>query len=76
MQTLTFNTTLKTVKLTSDKPNDSKILYEFDNVPTVKVTECYYEVHRDVERINSDVLKTRVPVARFPICATNMLIEQ
>lgn len=73
MQTLTFNTTLKKVKVTSDKPSESTILYEFDSVPTVRVGENYYEVYCEVENTN-DSVKTRVPVARFPIANTNMLI--
>lgn len=73
MQTLVFNTTTKSVKVTSDKPSDSKLLYEFYNVPTVRVMEHFYEV---VEEITSDDQKTRVPVARFPISNTNMLISK
>ena len=73
MQTLVFNTTTKSVKVTSDKPSDSKLLYEFNNIPTVRVLEQHYEV---VEEIIGDEQKTRMPVARFPISNTNMLIVQ
>lgn len=75
MQTLTFNTTLRKVKVTSDKPSESTILYEFDSVPTVKVAENYYEVYCESDGHSSnESIKTRVPVARFPIANTNMLI--
>lgn len=78
MQTLVFNTTTKSVKVTEDKPSDSKILYQFDNVPTVRVMELYYEVMEETineeKSLLNDNLKTRVPVARFPISNTNMLI--
>lgn len=78
MQTLVFNTTTKSVKVTEDKPSDSKILYQFDNVPTVRVMELYYEVMEETineeKSLLNDNPKTRVPVARFPISNTNMLI--
>jgi len=78
MQTLVFNTTTKSVKVTEDKPLDSKILYQFDNVPTVRVMELYYEVMEETineeKSLSHDNPKTRVPVARFPISNTNMLI--
>jgi hypothetical protein len=73
MQTLVFNTSTKTVKVTSDKPGDSKLLHEFYNVPTVRVMENHYEV---IEEIVGDEQKTRKPVGRFPISNTNMLIEE
>lgn len=78
MQTLVFNTTTKSVKVTEDKPLDSKILYQFDNVPTVRVMELYYEVMEETineeKSLLNDNPKTRFPVARFPISNTNMLI--
>ena len=78
MQTLVFNTTTKSVKVTEDKPLDSKILYQFDNVPTVRVMELFYEVMEETineeKSLLNDNPKTRVPVARFPISNTNMLI--
>lgn len=70
MQTLVFNTSTKSVKVTEGKTSDSTILYEFDEVPTVRVApEGYYEVVQSVEGGDS-----RVPVARFPIANTNMRI--
>jgi hypothetical protein len=42
-------------------------------VPTVKVMESYYEVMRKV--IDEKGTEIRVPVARFPIANSNMLIQ-
>lgn len=70
MQTLNFNTKTKTVVV----KNDNTILYNFDNVPTVKVAESFYEVIQETASPEGD--KNRAPVARFPIAATNMLIEK
>lgn len=70
MQTLKFNTRTKTVVL----ENDNTIIYNFDNVPTVKVTESFYEVIQETASSEGD--KNRAPVARFPIAVTNMLIEK
>jgi hypothetical protein len=50
----------------------SKILHVFPDVPTVKVMETYYEV---ISKQTIDGSETRVPVARFPISNTNMIIE-
>jgi len=70
MQTLIFYTSTKSVKVIEGKQFDSEILYEFDEVPTVRVSpEGYYEVVQSVEGGDS-----RVPVARFPIANTNMRI--
>ena len=70
MQTLVFNTNTKTVKVTEGKTLGTEILYEFNDVPTVRVApEGYYEVVQSVEGAD-----TRVPVARFPIANTNMRI--
>jgi hypothetical protein len=72
MQTLVFNTTSKTVTLYSEEPG-SKIIHTFSEVPTVKVMESYYEVMRKV--IDEKGTEIRVPVARFPIANSNMLIQ-
>jgi hypothetical protein len=76
LQTLVFNTTFKTVKV-YETEKYSKILYEFDNVPTVKVKEDghYYEViQKGPDMMSSEERST--PIARFPIANTNMLIEK
>ena len=70
MQTLVFNTNTRTVKVTEGRTSDSTILYEFNNVPTVRVDQIgFYEVVQA-----NEVEGVRVPVARFPIANTNMLI--
>lgn len=50
----------------------SKMLHMFHDVPTVKVMGTYYEV---ISKLTIDGSGTRVPVARFPISNTNMIIE-
>jgi hypothetical protein len=74
MQTLVFNTKTKTVTVYEGKEQNSTILYSFTEVPTVKIVDGrgFYEVMKKVMNNN---LETRVPVARFPISNTNMLIE-
>jgi hypothetical protein len=72
MQTLVFNTTTKSAKL-YEGDDRSTILYTFDSVPTVKIVENYYEV---MQIDATSVEGTRVPVARFPISNTNMLIKK
>ena len=72
MQTLVFNTKTKSVTLYSDKPG-STIISNFSDVPTVKVMESYYEVMR--KQLDEEGNEVRVPVARFPIANTNMLIQ-
>jgi hypothetical protein len=69
MQTLVFNTTDKTAKIYEGSKNDSKIIYIKDEVPTVKIERGYYEV---MQRQGEQT----VPVMRFPISNTNMLIEK
>jgi hypothetical protein len=73
MQTLVFNTSTKSVKLYEDKQEKSEILYQFDNVPTVKIEEGYYQV---MQMDSTSTEEKRVPVARFPIANTNMLIKK
>jgi hypothetical protein len=70
MQTLVFNTTKKTIKVTEGNINDSKVIFESENVSTVKVlTEGLYEVMQKDENGNAR------PILRFPISNTNMVIE-
>jgi hypothetical protein len=70
MQTLLFNTTTKTIKLYADEAENSKIIYQFTNVPTVKVTENFYEV------MVKDEFDKSYPTLRVPISNTNMLITR
>jgi hypothetical protein len=69
MQTLTFNSTTKKVQLLSG--SSGTILETFDNVPTVKVENGYYEVMQKSGE-NGGV----VPVLRVPMANTNMLIQR
>lgn len=71
MQTLTFNSTTKKVQLLSGSRGDSKVLETFDNVPTVKVENGYYEVMQKSGETNGVV-----PVLRVPMANTNMLIQR
>jgi hypothetical protein len=73
MQTLTFNSTEKVVTLFEGDFENSNVLYSFKNVPTVKPKEeGYYEVIQKIT--NSDGMEQNIPVARFPISNTNMII--
>ena len=69
MQTLIFNTTSKTVKVYDGYPNDSTLLYSYDEVPTVGLRDNYYEV---MQKYGDD--RTSIPVLRVPIANTNMQI--
>ncbi len=71
MQTLTFNSTTKKVQLLSGSRETGMLLETFDNVPTVKVENGYYEVMQKLEE-NGGV----VPVLRVPIANTNMTIQK
>ena len=71
MQTLTFNSTTKKVQLLSGSRGDSKVLENFEDVPTVKVENGYYEVMQKSGE-NGGV----VPVLRVPMANTNMLIQR
>jgi hypothetical protein len=71
MQTLMFNSTIKRVQLWQGSRVDSKLIETFDNVPTVKVENGYYEVMQKSEETNGVV-----PVLRVPMANTNMLIQK
>lgn len=71
MQTLLFNTTSKEVKLFSEILYESKLLLTFTDVPTVRMSDGYYEVMKRDEFNNRNI-----PVLRVPISATNMVIEK
>jgi hypothetical protein len=73
LQTLVFNTATKTVKLYEGVAESSPIIMIFNDVPTVKVMESFYEVMQTDSFSNDE---KRVPVARFPIANTNMLINK
>lgn len=67
MQTLTFNTTKREVKVVSPQ---GEIIFSQTNVPTVKVMENHYEVYIE------DFDGKKIPVFRAPIANTNMVIEK
>ena len=71
MQTLVFNTTEKTVKFYKDVKQESQILAQYINVPTVKVQEGYYEV-----MLRTEEMQSPIPVLRVPVSNTNMFIEK
>jgi hypothetical protein len=73
MQTLVFNTSKKSVKLYKEGEAQSEILYTFDNVPTVKIEDGYYQV---MQMDSTSTEEKRVPVARLPIANTNMIIKK
>ncbi len=52
---------------------NQSMVHTFSDVPTVKVIESYYEVMR--KQLDEEGNEVRVPVARFPIANTNMLIQ-
>jgi len=68
MQTLVFNTTTKSVKVTEG--DNLTILFQYENVPTVKVLDAFYEV------MQKDEFGKSTPVLRLPIANTNMVIKQ
>ena len=73
MQTLVFNTSTKSAKLYDGKAEDSEVLYTYSDVPTVKIEDGYYQVMQVDGTSTED---KRVPVARFPVSNTNMLIKK
>jgi hypothetical protein len=73
MQTLVFNTTTKSAKLYEGAFEDSTVLLVFSDVPTVKIEDGYYQVMQIDGTSTED---KRLPVARFPIANTNMLIKK
>jgi hypothetical protein len=75
LQTLVFNTTTKEVKVWESFPDSSSLMTQYGNIPTVKVREeGFYEVIQ--RETKNDGMESNYPVARFPIQATNMIIEK
>lgn len=67
MQTLVFNTTTKTVQITLENGE----IKNFEDVPTVAITDGFYEVRQ------TDMMEDkRYPVFRAPIVNTNMEIKR
>ena len=70
MQSLTFNTKLKTIVLKDGRREDSTIIETMDNISTVKCSELgFYEV---MQKSNEN--GNALPVMRLPIANTNMFI--
>ena len=74
MQTLVFNTTERTVIVYAGTAQESLISYTFSSIPTVKPREGYYEIIQ--KEFKDDGSESNVPIARFPISNTNMLIQK
>ena len=73
MQTLTFNTTTKIVKLLDGPRGNSQVLETFHNVSTVKMEgDGFYQV---MQKTSEDT-NSSIPVMRVPISNTNMIIEK
>ena len=72
MQTLTFNTTTKQVKLLDGPRGLSTVMESFSNVSTVKTEDGFYQV---MQKTNEDT-NSSLPVMRVPIANTNMIIEK
>ena len=70
MITLTFNTTNKTVKITN---TDDKNIYEYSNIPTVKVRDGFYEVMQKEASLTEEI---QIPICRLPIAKTLMYINK
>ena len=70
MQTLVFNSTTKTIKVYEGLKDTGTIIYEMNQIPTVKVLEGFYEVRQ------LDELEKQIPVLRLPISNTNMIIKK
>jgi hypothetical protein len=72
MQTLTFNTTTKQVKLLDGPRGLSTVMESFSNVSTVKTEDGFYQV---MQKTSEDT-NSSLPVMRVPIANTNMIIEK
>ena len=71
MQTLTFNTTTKEVKLLDESRGSSKVIESFYNVSTVKCSELgFYEVMQKTDENSTSA----IPVFRAPVANTNMVL--
>ena len=70
MQTLLFNTSTKSILVYEGPSYEDNVLYDYQNIPTVKVLEGYYEV------IQSDEFDKKYPILRLPISNTNMIIKK
>jgi len=75
LQTLVFNTTDKTARVFSASIPE-EIIFDLENVTTVKPLDGYYEVMQKVDSTNAPSGYSAIPVLRLPIVNTNMVIEK
>jgi hypothetical protein len=74
MQTLVFNTTDKTASVYSGQIGASELIFQFDNVSTIKPLDGFYEVMQRIDSETTPSGYTSIPILRVPILATNMRI--
>ena len=74
-QTFIFNTTERTAVL-KEYWNASEEITTYDNVPTVKIENGYYEVMQKLPNDRLLPIAPVVPVLRVPIANTNMIIKK
>jgi hypothetical protein len=75
LQTLVFNTSDKTAKVYSSSMPD-EVIFEYENVSTVKPLDGFYEVMQKIESSTAPAGHTTIPVLRVPIANTNMVIKK
>jgi hypothetical protein len=71
-QKLIFNTTERTAVL-KEYLDGTEIVTTYENVPTVKAENGYYEV---MQRVSEEVNSGVIPVLRVPVANTNVLIKK
>jgi len=75
LQKLVFNTSNKTARVFSaSMPNE--IIFDLENVTTVKLLDGYYEIMQKYDNETSPLGYSAIPVLRLPIVNTNMVIER
>jgi hypothetical protein len=75
LQTLVFNTTDKTARVFSASIPE-EIIFDLENVTTVKPLDGYYEVMQKIDSSSAPSGYSAIPVLRLPIVNTNMVIEK
>jgi hypothetical protein len=75
LQKLIFNTTDKTARVFSASMPE-EIIFDLENVTTVKPLDGYYEVMQKIDSSSAPSGYSAIPVLRLPIVNTNMVIEK
>lgn len=75
LQKLVFNTSNKTARVFSASIPD-EIIFDLENVTTVKPLDGYYEIMQKYDNETSSSGYSAIPVLRLPIVNTNMVIEK